>query len=77
MSSCYKNAKRFKELIMYRERYLDCNWSISVRLIPKRRAKICSNGAKICKNRAKSVKTVQNSVTTEEPVKFDLGKWEC
>ena len=43
--------------------YLDCDWSISVQLIPNRSAKICNNGAKI--------------VTTEEPIKFDAGKRVC
>ena len=33
-------------LIIYKERYLDCDWSISVQLIPNRSAKIC-NSAKI------------------------------
>ena len=35
---------------------LDCDWSISVQLIPNRSAKICNNSAK-------SVPTVQNFIT--------------
>ena len=54
---------------------LECDWSISVQLIPNRSdksAKICNNSAKICNNSAKicnnSAKicnnvTVQNFVT--------------
>ena len=41
---------------------LDCDWSISVQLIPNRSAKICNNSAKICNNSAKTVTTVQNSI---------------
>ena len=41
----------------------DCDWSISLQLIPNRSAK--------------SVTAVQKFVTTEEPFKFEIGKREC
>ena len=51
VNQCYYNV-----LIIYKERFLDCDWSILVQLILNRGAKIC-------------VTTVQKSVTTEEPIK--------
>ena len=39
-------------MIIYTEMILDCDWSISVQLIPNRYAKIC-NSAKICNKSAK------------------------
>ena len=41
---------------------LDCDWSISVQLIPNRSAKICNNSAKICNNSAKFCNNSANSV---------------
>ena len=43
-------------LIIYKEMILDCDWSVSVQVIPNRSAKIwnaasakiCNNSAKIC-----------------------------
>ena len=40
-------------IIIYTEMILDCDWSISVQLIPNRSAKICNKSAK-------SVTGVQN-----------------
>ena len=52
-------------LIIYSEMILDCDWSISVELIPNRSAKVCSKSAKICNNSAKicnnSAKICNNS----------------
>ena len=39
-------------VIIYTETILDCDWSISVQLIPSRSARIC-NSAKICNKSAK------------------------
>ena len=50
----YKSMIR--PLIIYIEMILECDWSISVQLIPNRsdkNAKICNKSAKICNNSAK------------------------
>ena len=39
--------------IIHTEMTLDCDWSISVQLIPNRSAKICNKSAKCCNNSAK------------------------
>ena len=44
--------------------FLDCNWSISVQLIPNKRAKICNKSAKIMQ------------LTTGEPIRFQVGRRE-
>ena len=40
-------------VIIYKEMFLDCDWSISVQLISDRSAKICDNNAKMCNKSAK------------------------
>jgi hypothetical protein len=36
-------------IIIYKKILLDCDWLVSVHLIPNSSAKICNNSAKICK----------------------------
>ena len=44
-------TRLISDLIIYKERYLECDWSISVQLIRNRSAKIGNNSARICSNR--------------------------
>ncbi len=43
------------DTIIYKEMLLDCDWSVSVQLIPNRSAKICNKSAQICKMNAKII----------------------
>ena len=60
---------------------LDCDWSISVQLIPNRGAKICCksaktcNSAKICNKREKIVTSGQKSVTTVQNFIKNESDW--
>ena len=54
------SASFFKQLLIYKEMFLGCDWLIRVQLIPN----ITQNSAKICNTVQKSVTTVQKSVTT-------------
>ena len=53
---------------------LDCDWSISVQLIPDRSAKIC-NRAKICNKVQKPATRVQKSVTRVQNFVTNLSDW--
>ena len=55
-------------VIIYKERYLNCDWSIQL---------ILNKSAAICNNSEKSVIGVQKFVTKKEPIKFDVGRRGC
>lgn len=48
-------------IIIYKKKYLDCDWLIPVQLIPNNSAKLCYHRAKICN---RSAKICNQSVTT-------------